>query len=356
MRYLGDRLTDIIHHAFSPALLRDKAPLILAAIAVGSIGSLVTAVARSPEAMAKVDPLWQTLHQRVIDYSAQAGLLLFDITVSGRHYTQSEDVLEAVRITQGQPMLAMDPEAIRQRLESLPWIKHASVERLFPHEIRVTLIERTPIALWQSPNGSYHLVDPDGVVIEGGYSRFSHLPVVVGDGAPEAASDLLAMLNTQPELAPRIKAAVRFGARRWDLWIDGFDPDGVQVRLPELQAEESLARLAQLEREQHILRRDVSVIDLRLDDRLIVRKITDPTPENTDEGSPGKNTVPGKDKSQVRPIDPARPKTNDPKTNDPGKSTEKDARQPQPSPAKSPATGNPDAKNGIHLRGPAQDA
>lgn len=268
MRHLGE----ILASACRPSTLRDRAPLILAALAIGSIGSLAAAVARSPEVMQKVDPLWQTIHTGIIQHSARAGLLLETITVVGLHYTQPDDILAAVGIHQGDPLLAMDPAETRARLENLPWIKHATIERLFPHSLRVTVIERMPIALFQADDGTYKLVDPDGKVIAGGYERFLHLPVVVGEGAPEAASDLLAMLNTQPDLAARIKAAVRFGGRRWDLWLDDFAPGGIQVHLPESQPEASLTRLAQLERDEQILERDVSVIDLRFDDRLLIRR------------------------------------------------------------------------------------
>jgi cell division protein FtsQ len=271
--------------------VRDHAPLVLAILAAVSIGSLVVAVATSAPVANRVEVAQHLASETFISTSANIGLRLDEIAVSGRDFTRPRDILNALDVPQGGPLLALDPEQARKNLEALPWVKHAMVERRLPNGVRIDLVERTPIALWQTRDGLYHLVDADGVVIDDRVGAYQNLPVVVGAGAPEAASDLLAMLNGLPELAPRITAAVRFGQRRWDLWLDGYgaqsesdgdpsSPDqastGIQVRLPEQGAELALARLAQLDREQGLLQRDIAVIDLRQQDRLIIRRTLAP--------------------------------------------------------------------------------
>jgi cell division protein FtsQ len=272
--------------------VRDRAPLVLAILAAASIGSLVFAAATSAPVASRIEVAQHLVIEAIISSTARMGLQLGTVNVSGRVFTTPRDIFNALEVPVGAPLLTLDPEQARQRLEALPWVKHAVVERVLPYGVRIDLIERTPIALWQTRGGDFHLVDADGVVIDDHVGQFSTLPVVVGAGAPEAASDLLAMLNAQPELAPRITAAVRFGQRRWDLWFDGYGvqddsnsetpvPTGIQVRLPEQGAELALARLAQLDREQGILQRDVAVIDLRQQDRLVIRRTFAPdTPAN----------------------------------------------------------------------------
>jgi cell division protein FtsQ len=265
--------------------VRDRAPLILAVLAAVSIGSLVFAAATSAPVANRVDVAQRLATQAFTETTGEMGLRLTDVAVAGRSHTSARDILNALGIPRGAPLLALDPEQARQALEALPWVKSASVERVLPNGVRINLVERTPIALWQTRSQGFLLVDADGVVIDDVVDDFRTLPVVVGAGAPEAASDLLAMLNAQPELAQRVTAAVRFGQRRWDLWIDGYGvqdddnstmPVGVQVRLPEQGAELALARLAQLESEHGILERDIAVIDLRQTDRLTLRKTLAP--------------------------------------------------------------------------------
>jgi cell division protein FtsQ len=65
-----------------------------------------------------------------------------------------------------------------------------------------------------------------------------------------------------------VRAAVRVGGRRWNLRLAG----GIDVQLPEQDPSSAWLRLAQYQRSHSVLSRDVTVVDLRLPDRLIVRK------------------------------------------------------------------------------------
>lgn len=53
----------------------------------------------------------------------------------------------------------------QQQLESLPWVEHASVERLLPNQIRVKLMERVPVAFAQD-GARIALIDSHGVLLD----------------------------------------------------------------------------------------------------------------------------------------------------------------------------------------------
>ena len=53
---------------------------------------------------------------------------------------------------------------MRDRINKLPWVKSARVERHFPNKISLTLVERTPMARWQT-NRTLKLIDIHGDVI-----------------------------------------------------------------------------------------------------------------------------------------------------------------------------------------------
>src|SRR5260370_32866439 len=88
------------------------------------------------------------------------------------------------------------------------------------------------------------------------------------------------MLASEPELATRVTAAIRVGGRRWNLRVD----DLIDVLLPEESAETAWSRLAELERANALLKRDVQTVDLRLPDRLVLRV----------NGAPARETPPAK--------------------------------------------------------------
>lgn len=204
--------------------------------------------------------------------TAALGLRVEDIRVTGRTTTSRATILDALDAHAGTPILAVSPSRARARLEALPWVRSVSVERELPDVIRVRLVERRPLALWQH-DGKIALIDHQGRVIPvRQLDRFSRLLLVVGPHAAPHAATLIAMLKQQPALAPRVNAAVRVDGRRWNLRLD----DRVDVLLPENGAAAAWTELARLERTRDILERDVETIDLRLPDRVVVRLTPQP--------------------------------------------------------------------------------
>jgi cell division protein FtsQ len=93
------------------------------------------------------------------------------------------------------------------------------------------------------------------------------LPFVVGAGAEKRVAALFAMLGRFPTIKSEVAAAILVADRRWNLRLKS----GIDVRLPEENPDVALMRLTALDREEHLLSRDVTVIDLRLTDRTAVR-------------------------------------------------------------------------------------
>ncbi len=203
-----------------------------------------------------------------VEATTAAGLTLRDVYVTGRHRASRAAILKALAIESGAPLVTFDPAAARRRLEALGWVREATVERRFPKTIFVRLIERAPLALWQR-KGEFEVVDGAGVVIDGARADgFAGLPVIVGDDAPRHAASLLAVLASEPALSTRVKAAVRVGGRRWNVRLD----NGIDIQLPEEGVAAAWHRLAEFDRRHRLLARDIVAVDLRLPDRLVVRR------------------------------------------------------------------------------------
>jgi cell division protein FtsQ len=199
--------------------------------------------------------------------SADFGLTVADVLVDGRKQTPAADVLAALDVQRGQPLLDFAPAAAKARLESLGWVREATVERRFPGTVVVHLTERRPLVLWQR-DGKLALVDDTGSVItRDNLDRFADLPIVVGDDAPQFAPALIAMLATEPQLKSKVTAAVRVSGRRWNLRLN----NAIDIRLPEEHPELAWKRLAELDRNYGLLQRDIIAIDLRMSDRLFVQ-------------------------------------------------------------------------------------
>jgi cell division protein FtsQ len=195
------------------------------------------------------------------------GLGVDRVTISGIAQLTEPEILRAAGISPRTSLPFLSVRETRERLEQVPLIKSASVRKLYPNELAITLVEREAHALWQK-NGELFIIAADGTVIdsfEG--ARFAYLPLVVGEQANLRTKDYLALLEAAGPLKSRIRAGTLVSGRRWTLKID----NGIDVRLPEHGSTAALARLIELEREQNVLQKDVIAIDLRMADRIVVR-------------------------------------------------------------------------------------
>ena len=199
--------------------------------------------------------------------TARLGLRVQQVVVEGRQKTPDGLLRAALGVTPGDPMLSFSLAAARARIESIPWVQQAVVQRRLPDTLLVRLIERRPFAVWQH-DGKFLLIDRDGATVtDSDVATFAgELPLVVGPGAPDAAATLLDALAAQPDIAAHVSASVRVGERRWSLRLK----NGADVLLPEGGEGAALARLAELQAAHAVLDRPVTV-DLRLSDRLVVR-------------------------------------------------------------------------------------
>jgi len=213
--------------------------------------------------------------------TAHAGLALDEVQVTGRNETSQAEILAAIGVQRGTPLLSVDIQAIRERLTALPWVASATVERRFPNGLAVEITEAQPLALWQRQQQLY-LVSRDGKVIEtSNLQKYAKLLVIVGDEAPLHADHLIDMLASEPDLQRQVTAAVWVGKRRWNLRINNL----LDVKLPEEDPEAAWHRFADLNRQNQLLDKDISIVDLRLPDAVVVRQAHPVIPDKSGKGA-----------------------------------------------------------------------
>jgi cell division protein FtsQ len=205
------------------------------------------------------------LVSRLLAVSADAGFAVRQVYVDGRVRTGLEELRARLGVQIGDPILGVDTDAARARLEQLTWVDQASIGRMLPGSLYVRLVERQPLALWQQGR-QFAVIDRTGAVIERGLDEASlpeayrHLRVLVGEDAPGHAEALFALLSTEPALSERVVAATWVGDRRWNLHLD----DQVDVMLPEQDPQTAWRLLATKARDEGLLERAIKVVDLRL--------------------------------------------------------------------------------------------
>ena len=193
-------------------------------------------------------------------FAGFVGLAADDIRLSGLDHHDPSLVLNAIGVRPGSSLLGFDAAEARKKLESIDWIADASVQRIFPNQLEIVLVEREPFAVWQH-NNSYSVIDRTGAPMGGfNIAEMKHLPFITGVGANTAIAALVKDLEATPAISLKLFAAARIGQRRWTLYLD----NGLKIALPDRNVPAALAKIAELEMAQGLFSKGIREIDLRL--------------------------------------------------------------------------------------------
>lgn len=195
------------------------------------------------------------------------GFAIEDIKVVGNNETSDIDILGQLNLDGETSLVGLSAEEARQSIDKLPWVESAEVRKVYPGTILVSLQERKAFAIWQNDK-ELSLTDAAGdTIVPFRPGRYNSLPLVVGEGAEKKVKGFVDQIVAYPGLAGKVRAYIRVGDRRWDLLLD----NGVRIMLPESAPLKALAQVEKLDREKHLLSRDISAVDLRLKDRVTVQ-------------------------------------------------------------------------------------
>ena len=202
------------------------------------------------------------------------GLGIAQVEIKGHSFTTDAAINEALDLPSGNSMLSFDGAAARRRIEQLAWIDTASITRVLPDRLQITVTERKAFARWQRADGIY-LIDRTGRVLSPVHTGgASHLPLVIGEGAAPAAEALLMLVDRYPEIASRLDTAERVDGRRWTLRLEG----GLAIHLPSESEAAALDRVTATGIAQGLSALSATVVDLRVPSRMIVNRGTAQSP------------------------------------------------------------------------------
>lgn len=241
----------------------DMSPRVVAATLVVGVGILAAVLATG----ARAERISTAVSERFDAVTTGMGLKVRQVHVTGASPEAAAAVRAAVGVHADQPIVSLDLAAVRDRVQSVGWVKEARVVRLLPDTLIVDVKEHDRLAVWQV-GGKAHVIDAQGIVISGADAgRYPRLPLVVGKGADQAASDVLPLLAQRPRLMAKIDALVRVDERRWDLRLK----DGALIQLPAVDQESALIRLDALDQRERLLDLGFARIDLRTPEEVAVR-------------------------------------------------------------------------------------
>ncbi|MBN6030732.1 cell division protein FtsQ [Pantoea ananatis] len=171
-------------------------------------------------------------------------LPLSKLVVTGQlHYTTHDDIRQAI-LSLGSPgtFMSQDVNVIQQQIERLPWIKQVSVRKQWPDELKIHLVEFTPVARWNDS----HMVDSDGVSfsVPANHMGKETLPMLYGPEGSE--KELLAGYHSMDDVLKArkftLKVASMTARRSWQL----VTSDDVRIELGRTDTMKRLNRFIEL--------------------------------------------------------------------------------------------------------------
>ena len=210
-----------------------------------------------------------TVGEAVAEGVGRAGFRVKDIQITGAKRMDEMTVYAVALDQRSRAMPLIDLDGVRDRLLDYPWIQDARVSRRLPDTLAIDIVEREPVAIWQS-HGQLMLIDVTGKPLEPvSADAMPALPLVIGDGANEQEPAYQKLMEAAPAHKRLVKAASWVGDRRWDLLF----ASGEKLSLPEGEdaAFKALAKFVELDTRDRLLGRGYVSFDLRDPSRLVLR-------------------------------------------------------------------------------------
>ncbi|CAN5746249.1 MAG: cell division protein FtsQ/DivIB [Ilumatobacteraceae bacterium] len=196
-----------------------------------------------------------------------------DVEVDGADRTDPAALEAVIDELRGSPVLRVDTDAAEVALEAIPWVQDARVTTKFPHGAHIELRERTGVASFEGPDGSFRTIDPEGRVLEVvGEAPVGHL-LVTSEATPDVPAGQYAPpgFRAAGSLLDALTPEMRAVAASVSVNNDGSDvrlllTDGVEVRFG--AGQELVAKLVRLQTWLNTGRGDgaVTVVDVSTDE------------------------------------------------------------------------------------------
>jgi cell division protein FtsQ len=128
------------------------------------------------------------------------------VTVRGSHpHTTTGAIVAAADLGGHPPLVSVNPGATAARVESLPFVASAGIQREWPDHVVITVKERTPVVQMAGPGPQWSVLDGDGRTLVAGPTRTPALAVLIvhapSGPVPPAAGGGSLPLVAEPGLA-----------------------------------------------------------------------------------------------------------------------------------------------------------
>ncbi|PKG85342.1 cell division protein FtsQ [Colwellia sp. 75C3] len=176
---------------------------------------------------------WLTQH-----FVGQESAPVTSIVISGEMpYSERSDIINAIDQIDMGNFFQVDVNEVQDHVLALPWVYSVAVRKQWPNELKIYVVDQSPVALW---NGNF-LINQLGLVFQADIERINHyLPNFFGPEGTEIIAlknyrDLNALLDFKALAIDELILSERFS---WQLTLN----DGVTLNLGREERVERIQR------------------------------------------------------------------------------------------------------------------
>ena len=200
------------------------------------------------------------------------GFVVKKIDIIGLKNLDKNQIIKNISYYDCLNLLCLNLKQTKQKLENIAWIESVKLNLDLPSGLRIVINEEKASFILKKEE-YFSVLNFEGKVLESGpylNLKYSNLLVLDGNGVKNNIYDLIKILDTSPELAKNITDATLISKRRWSLIYDS----NIIIDLPEIEPEKAFKQISDLNKKHGLLSNKLEKIDLRLDNRMIIKMKT----------------------------------------------------------------------------------
>jgi len=179
------------------------------------------------------------------------------------------DIAGIMQLQPGKSVYLINLEKSMEAIAAQSDIQDVSIRRTPSGRILVRTHLRKIIAAWMD-GADFYPIAADGRPVGRAFGERPSDTFIFSGDLPDNINNIVAALRATPSVSKNLDHIEWIEGRRWNIYTE----NGIKILLPENNIDKALAKLAHMQKQNNILFRALSVIDLRDTARTLV-KVTD---------------------------------------------------------------------------------
>ena len=192
----------------------------------------------------------------------ESRFLIKKIYIENNLILKKDEIKEKLSFLYEKNLFFLDIKDIEKRLKTISFIESFSIKKIYPYNLKLIIVEKTPIAILQNKKKKYYISNKGSLIDFKDLEIYNNLPTVFGN--KNDFYSLYKDLQTIKFPLSMIKSFYFFESGRWDLVTDN---DKV-IKLPVQDYLSSLKHFLNLNSKNNL--NNHRIFDYRIKDQLIL--------------------------------------------------------------------------------------